>query len=152
MNTQTLDLAFAMSEETKAPVMGGGRKCVGTLVKQISLESPTPICFSPHKIFSLLSCAGGWINCIYGCALTQRVQGCSSRNNNQVFFFQVQYQLCIQGKINNPPPSLFILKNTRRRTHRLFSLPCPCTAEALAVGLQVSKEDSTAEMGSQPQG
>lgn len=53
-----------------------------------SCNLDSPLCLSPHlQIFRRLGCAGGWINCIYGCALTQRVQGCNSRNNNQVFFF-----------------------------------------------------------------
>jgi len=58
VNTQTLDLAFSMRKETKAPTIGGKKKCWEPCKTDLLGESHPHLLLSP-PIFYLLSCAAG---------------------------------------------------------------------------------------------
>lgn len=122
-----------------------------TLIKHISVESSTPICFScppvPSRLcWRLKNTAYMVVLWPWGC------RGAAAETITKFSFLSIQYQLCIQGKMNNPPLSLFPLENISWWTHHLFSPLHHCTAEALTVGLQLSSEDTVAERESTTQG
>lgn len=121
MNAQAVDLAFATSKETKASTMGE-KESDGNPVGAAPLPCASlPSKFLPPLLHWRLHQLLIW--------LRSDPEGAAAETITQVLlFFKSNINCAYKAKISSPFPSVFILRNSRQRTHCLASLPLCRTA------------------------